>query len=195
MAWLPQSMKRSWAGRSAAGRACWSAYRSSARARRRPWLQRGLAGHRRAVDHLLAHEVARRARRSQVIGEKVAVGEVLDPPHPVATTMRSNYRNPLARPLLKRRAIGRDRRIEPRGPALPHPQRQQGIAKTVSRRRPVERDPLAGLSSGQGQFRTSLASTADVELPPRLALAGQAASCLLTVSMRSRVFPRPRFAT
>ena len=52
-------------------------------------------------------------------------------------------RNPLAGPLLQRRAIGRDRLLEPRRPALPLAERRERKAEIVLRRRPVERNPLA----------------------------------------------------
>ena len=52
-------------------------------------------------------------------------------------------RNPLARPFLQRRAIGRHRLLQPRRPALPLPERLERIAEIVLRRRPVERNPLA----------------------------------------------------
>ena len=61
----------------------------------------------------------------------------------IAEARRPVERNPFARPFLQRRAIGRDRLLEPRRPALPLAERQERIAEIVLRRRPMERDPLA----------------------------------------------------
>src|SRR5207302_792374 len=52
-------------------------------------------------------------------------------------------RHPVARTLLERRAVGGDRLLETRRPALPRPEPRERIAEVVLGRRPVERHPTA----------------------------------------------------
>jgi hypothetical protein len=52
-------------------------------------------------------------------------------------------RHAFARPFLQRRAVGRDRLLKARRPALPLTEREERVAEIVLRRRPVERRVFA----------------------------------------------------
>ncbi len=79
----------------------------------------------------------------------------------IAGAPRPVERNPIARQFLQRRAIGRDRLLEPRRPAFPLAERQERTAEIVLSRRPSERDPVAR------QFLQRRAKGRDRLLEPR----------------------------
>ena len=93
---------------------------------------------------------------------------------------------------LQRLAIGRDRPLQPRRPALPLPERQERIAEIVLRPRPLKRNALAGPLLQRGAIgRDRLLQTRRPALPlPKRESATPRLFCTIAQSSgtRSRSF-------